>query len=173
MTKRRFRPKVSFDKNTLLHNKNKWVVNLSKYQLSIPETLILCKGLSFCPIPLNINKIEYERDILLFNRRLRLAHFFQDSVDTANTIEPFKQSSGWTPQPGKSLELDTFIASTNLKLLESNKKTNTVSNITKEEREAIISLKNNNDIIIKPADKGGAVVILDKTAYIQEGIRRS
>ena len=44
-------------------------------------------------------------------------------------------------------------------------------NLTKEEYKAIKSLKNNTDIIIKPADKGSATVILDKQSYINEGQR--
>ena len=42
-------------------------------------------------------------------------------------------------------------------------------NLTKEEYKAIRSLKNNKDIVIKPADKGSAIVILDKLSYINEG----
>ena len=44
-------------------------------------------------------------------------------------------------------------------------------NLTKEEYKAIKSLKNNKDII-KPADKGSAVVVLDKESYINEGQRQ-
>jgi hypothetical protein len=47
-----------------------------------------------------------------------------------------------------------------------------VSNISNEERQAILSLRNNSYIIIKRADKGGAVVILDNNSYIQEGLRQ-
>ena len=33
-------------------------------------------------------------------------------------------------------------------------------------------MKNNQDIIIKPANKGSAIVILDKQSYINEGQRQ-
>ena len=45
-------------------------------------------------------------------------------------------------------------------------------NLTKEEYKAITSLKNNENTIIKPTDKGSALVILDKQSYINEGQRQ-
>ena len=42
-------------------------------------------------------------------------------------------------------------------------------NISPGERIALDSLRNNKNIIIKPADKGGAIVILNTDDYIQEG----
>ena len=45
-------------------------------------------------------------------------------------------------------------------------------NLTKEEYRAIRSLNKNKDIIIKPADKGSAIVILGKQSYIDEGQRQ-
>jgi len=40
--------------------------------------------------------------------------------------------------------------------------------MTSEERAALISLRQRADIVIKPADKGGAVVVLDRNLYQQE-----
>ncbi|XP_015124857.1 uncharacterized protein LOC107046694 [Diachasma alloeum] len=38
-------------------------------------------------------------------------------------------------------------------------------NITREERSALLSLKKNDNIVILPADKGNATVVMDKEAY--------
>ena len=45
-------------------------------------------------------------------------------------------------------------------------------NLTKKERQAIKSLSQNPNIIIKLADKGGAIVIQDKHKYIEECLRQ-
>ena len=45
-------------------------------------------------------------------------------------------------------------------------------NLSKREYQAIDSLKKNNNIVIKKADKGGAVVVWRKDLYIAEGTRQ-
>ena len=45
-------------------------------------------------------------------------------------------------------------------------------NLNKRERVALKRLSNNKDIIIKPADKGGATVILNTGDYITEAMRQ-
>lgn len=46
------------------------------------------------------------------------------------------------------------------------------SNLTRDETEALHRLKNNNNIVIKSADKGGAIVVLNREAYIAEAYRQ-
>ena len=40
-----------------------------------------------------------------------------------------------------------------------------ISNISKDEQEALQKLTTNKDIIIKPTDKGKGLVLMDKTYY--------
>ena len=46
------------------------------------------------------------------------------------------------------------------------------TNLTQEERTALQDLRQRNDIMIKPADKGGAVVVWKRDLYIQEANRQ-
>ena len=48
----------------------------------------------------------------------------------------------------------------------------TVRNFSKEERDALTSLRNRTDIVIKPADKGGAVVVWDRNLYLEEATKQ-
>ena len=41
-----------------------------------------------------------------------------------------------------------------------------------DELQAIHNLKTDNDLIVKPADKGGAIVIWPKDAYLAEAYRQ-
>jgi hypothetical protein len=49
---------------------------------------------------------------------------------------------------------------------------NTIPNLSTLELEAIKQIRNNKQVVIQPADKGGAVVVLQKTLFIQEGLRQ-
>ena len=45
-------------------------------------------------------------------------------------------------------------------------------NLTQTERSALRDIQERDDIIIKPSDKGSAVVVMDKTTYLQEAERQ-
>ena len=82
----------------------------------------------------------------------------------------FIQNQGWAPNwPSRDtwkelVELEKEIQKVNLY--------QSKSNLTKEEFRAIKSLIDNKNIIIKPADKGSSVVIMDKMDYLKEGYRQ-
>ena len=50
--------------------------------------------------------------------------------------------------------------------------TNSTCNISPTELNSINQLKSNNDLIIKPADKGGAIVIWPKNDYLAEAYKQ-
>ena len=67
--------------------------------------------------------------------------------------------------------MDLFIVSEFLKQLDT-LSTNIKKNLKKEEYQAMRKLYMNNDIVIKPADKGGSIVIMNTTDYINEAERQ-
>lgn len=98
-----------------------------------------------------------------FCRKLRLKEFFHDRTMDNDSI--VKNKSYWEPKSGTNTTLDTTI--NYLKLTKEHKslKINTRTNISHNERNAIASLKNNDSLIIKEADKGAAVVLMNTDFY--------
>ena len=109
-------------------------------------------------------------DTLLFNRRLRITHWFKDSNSTTN--DPFRTPTGWNPPSGKSAALDTFINVITTEVLKYKKKERHDPNLTEKESQALLNLSRNQNIVIKPADKRGAIVIMNTKDYIKEGLRQ-
>ena len=157
-----------------------YIINLSKHELTHGESSLLSKGLNFIPTPKKVHPAKLLRDILLFDRRLRIKYFFHQ--DSTTTIEPSQEnnptlhpSSGWTLPSGQDPFLESYrstIIHNTLKELQKNKNKKYKRNLKKEEWIAINTLRNNRSIVIKPADKGGNIVIMDKEDYIQEGLRQ-
>lgn len=113
-----------------------------------------------------------------FYRRLRLRyHFRENQSDEPDDPDPFvalrQRNSTWTPPIGENRVLDKFISKCR-KDIEPKLHAKPIQrqNLSRNERIAIKSLKCNQDIIIKSADKGGAVVVWRKDLYIQEAERQ-
>ena len=84
------------------------------------------------------------------------------------THRNFKLPSDWVPPTVATLE--NFIQQNEVSLNRSKLPKHHMNNISSEERKAIQQLTTNKGITIEPADKGGAVVVLNTTDYINEGL---
>ena len=123
----------------------------------------MSRGLKFTPSPENNNKQEIESDMSEFFRRIKLKEFFHDkNYEQDDSL--VRNKSNFEPSKGRNAALDEFITRTKnfpLSSLPTEKK----YNITLDERNALTSLQNDPTIIIKEADKGGGIVIMNTSFY--------
>ena len=168
------------------------VVNLSNHILTPAQYQLLSRGLKFCPNPGEPDISLYQTDLDAFHLRIkRFLHFFRpkkrndlnesisatqiNALDDTLSDKPFrhqmfKKPSDWIPPPMVSLEF--FISKNNLDLAECVPHNTGRNNISKAETTALRELARNKNIVIKPADKGGSVVIQNRQAYLDEGFRQ-
>ena len=131
-----------------------YLVNLSSVDLSEAEIKLLSKGLSFCLIPHKVHWIELKADAEEFSRRLHLKEYFhgRELSQYISDFYPFKKKSTWTPNKDRDLGLELYIQLLKDDILNS-KPSKIADNTSKSEREALQTLINCTNIIIKPADK--------------------
>ena len=165
------------------------VINLSDRVLDEAEQSLLTKGLKFCPTQKVTNAGETRKELEDFHNKLRTKQFFSKNdtlpVKTRTTgildkISPYgnttaflklRQKSNWRA-PSGSPNLETFASINDLDLGKSHFPRVKNQNITNQERIALKSLSKDREIVIKPADKGGAIVVQNKTDYIKEAERQ-
>ena len=94
-----------------------------------------------------------------------------DSIPIPGTLYKFKPKSKWTPRITDPT-LSAFCNNVKNDLLSLKPNLPTRSNLSNKESRALSELKKNRDIIIKKADKGSSVVVMNKDDYIQEGLRQ-
>lgn len=150
----------------------KLVLNLSDKILNAHHLSILQKGLNFIPTPTFTNKIHTVKDLLLFNRRTRLTHFFQNSPDYSSDSPFPRPNKGWVPPSGLDPDIDSFTHHLLHDSLSAQPSHKPKSNLTPEELVALRDLSSDTSITIKPADKGGATVIWSTSLYEQEALRQ-
>jgi hypothetical protein len=139
----------------------------------------LSKGLNFCPTPGEPNFGDLHRDLDKFHISLRRRAFFSQEDPHSDPPYPrvrndleqkFKLPSKWNPLGPPDLE--HFININEFHFDRIPIHSPRTDNLTRAERQALSELKNMPQIVIKPADKGSAIVIMNKTDYITEAERQ-
>ena len=160
-------------------------MNLSKFELDKNEIDVLERGLTFIPAPklLPISTLINDKNNLI--RSIKLRYFFRDNKTFKDNKRLFVEKSAWEPPqqrlPPDCLRTIEKINKTFNKIIKEketiNNNTHLIklqekNNMSKNESQALKKLGRRKDIIIKPADKGGATVIMNVEDYVKEAQRQ-
>ena len=117
------------------HQNKNWIINLSRHNLTEKENNVLQKGLNFAVPPKHVPRTEIVASVETAIRRTKQL----DEETAERTRATIASAIRRAKQPQQNLD--------------------------KGEKQAIASLRKNDDIIILPAHKGNATVILNTEDY--------
>ena len=126
---------------------------------------MLSKDLKFIPTPTSVNKALIKGELECFGRRLRLLWHFRDE-DSITISNPFKKKSAFTCK-GKDAAIELYLSRLKKEIMVVDTKLS-YSNLSKEVRLALNSLRDDTSIIIKEADIGSGVVVWDREDYLKD-----
>ena len=112
---------------------NKWVINLSKTELTEGQKSVLAKGPNFSTAPKYIPNVDYITAVESICSKLKE----EDAMELRSDVNSLPRKAQM-PKP----------------------------NLTKQERVGLAQLKKDKDRVILTADKGVAMVVMDKEEYV-------
>ena len=158
--------------------------NLSNRPISETEKTVLDLRLTFCPSQKNLNKEQLTLDFYHFIRPLKLKEYFHNPAhnnqdnpenhvttdDERSNLNWSNKNSDWYPDSVKndrSEDLLKFINNVTKDLKDhlKNNENKFWNNLDNDQRKALLDLANDPSITIKPADKGGSMVIMNTDNY--------
>ncbi|CAJ0948237.1 unnamed protein product [Ranitomeya imitator] len=167
-----------------LTNSKELVVNISSVVLSDVEVKVLSKGLSFCPSN-NPDWFGMEGDLQGYFWRLRLSSYFSDKADSLNAdggnvtkgftlreVGLYNKSNFQPPNRNHFVESYIELVQRDIEKMKNIFRPVTAQNLTSIERKTLNALAEKTLITIKPADKSGAVVVMDSSKYRAEILRQ-
>ena len=180
------KPKIQAPKHLSSTTKS-LISNLSNPSISETEKTVLKLGLTFCPSQKNLNKEQLTLDFCHFIRRLKLKEYFhfnpphnyQDNPenhvatdDERSNLNWSNKNSDWYPDSVKNDSSEGLLKFINnvTKDLKDRLKNNEYkfwNKLDNDHRKALLDLANDPSITIKPADKGGSIVIMNTDDYIK------
>ena len=152
------------------HDNSLMIHNLSKFDLKQPHINVLSKGLSFVPTPKPTLLDDIYSAFYKFRRRLYLRFLFLNKPQLAH--HPFHLASTWEPPTPHNNSIEQYVSHVYREISYLRYPYAPANNLSLMELVAMHDLKSNTNIIIKPADKGGKIVLLDKSSYLQEAYRQ-
>ena len=149
-------------------NKN-IITNISTRKLSAIEERLLNKGLTFVPTPCKsqtLNQLLPSLEILF--QKMATIYYFQDQPKSHKQLY---LKTNWIPPIPKNNNLLKYFELTYQSLVkykDSIKNYNLKNNLQEIEIESLKRLQKDKTIIIKKADKGSSIVLMDKQTYIEK-----
>ena len=151
---------------------DKSVINLSP--TFIPRDRhhkLLQKGLSFIPTPpINNRRQSLMAHLSSYHRRLKLHSYFEGKRIKERI--PFLSKSTWEPNSTDLPEILLTLFKKDHNTLRNIRPVPEKNNLSVAEEQALTELQCNTSIVIKPADKGSSVVIMDRFQYVGEALRQ-
>lgn len=161
------------------------VRNLSAVNLSHVQLRVLNKGLQFVPTSfLKTEELCMKTEQTRLDRQIRL-NFQFDNGNNEGTVKDdtiFHVPSNYMPPKITSHpEVESYLTQFRSEwaglidlLIDGEKKRHIMHkrNLSPDEQKALIKLKTMTNLVIKPADKGGALVVMDREHYLNGGLRQ-
>ena len=113
--------------------------------------------------------------MLDYVRRLRLKEYFCGDEDVGGDFlqkPAFRKKSSWCPDRSSDFILETYVDMLERKIFSHDLRVHYQRNISKEEQEELENLRGYDDIVIKQADSGSAVVVMHRKKYVDEAMRQ-
>ena len=82
----------------------------------------------------------------------------------------FRTKSTWCPERNREIAIEAYVDALERTILSHDLNVKSHRNLTQDEQKALENLRGYVDIIIKQADKGSAVVVMDREVYIHEAM---
>ena len=166
----------------------KTVVNIPEDLVVDPAIVeILAKGTKFIPTPRQVDKERLTDDLQQFFRRIKLHYHFNnpdatirsgdhvdvsdDECDSLKQYNAKKKKSNFTPKTTHPA-IDSFIEHCTEEFEQMDLCNPRKHNTSSEQEKALRSLLRRDDLVVKPADKGGAVVVMSRDFYVTEAKRQ-
>ena len=122
------------------------------------------------PTTIKIDRAKMKAELEEYGRKLRLMWHFRNDEQSC-VADRFRPKSSFNPR-NKNVMIETHLSCLEERLLDIEIPPKRLTNLTKEEREAFYSLKDDPSIIIKGVDKGFFIVAWDKKDYLKEAYKQ-